>query len=62
MALGLGLAEASRRVSTHAAAYLGLTDRGVLRVGALADLVVLDAQLRVRSVVVEGHADVDVGP
>ena len=58
--LGLGLAEASRRVSTHAAAYLGIADRGVLRVGALADVVVLDAQLRVRRVVVEGQADVAV--
>jgi len=58
--LGLGLAEASRRVSTHAASYLGMTDRGMLRVGALADVVVLDAQLRVRRVVVEGQADVDV--
>lgn len=58
--LGLGLAEASKRVSTHAASYLGIADRGVLRVGALADVVVLDAQLRVRRVVIEGQADVDV--
>jgi len=58
--LGLGLAEASHRVSMHAASYLGMTDRGVLRVGALADVVVLDAQLRVRRVVVEGQADIDV--
>lgn len=58
--LGLGLAEASRRLSTLAAAYLGMSDRGTLRVGALADAVVLDAQLRVRRVVVEGQADVDV--
>jgi N-acetylglucosamine-6-phosphate deacetylase len=57
--LGLGLAEASQRVSTHAASYLGIADRGALRVGALADVVVLDAQLRVRRVVVEGQADVD---
>ena len=58
--VGLGLREASLRVSTHAAQYLGLTDRGALRVGALADVVVLDAQLRVRRVVVEGQEDIDV--
>jgi N-acetylglucosamine-6-phosphate deacetylase len=57
--LGLDLAEASLRVSTHAAQYLGLADRGELRVGAVADAVVLDAQLIVRRVVVEGqHIDV----
>ena len=58
--VGLGLRETSLRVSTHAAQYLGLTDRGALRVGALADVVVLDAQLRVRRVVVEGQEDIDV--
>jgi len=54
--LGLGLREASMRVSTHAAHYLGLTDRGVLAIGACADVVVLDAQLRLRQVIVEGQA------
>jgi N-acetylglucosamine-6-phosphate deacetylase len=58
--LGLGLAEASRRVSTNAASYLGIADRGVLRVGALADIVVLDTQMRVRQIVVEGQAEVVV--
>lgn len=53
--LGLSLADASRRVSTNAAQYLGLADRGQLRVGALADIVLLDAQLRVRSVIAEGQ-------
>jgi N-acetylglucosamine-6-phosphate deacetylase len=53
--LGLGLAEASRRVSTHAAQYLGLADRGELRIGAFADVVVLDVQLRVQCVVTEGQ-------
>jgi N-acetylglucosamine-6-phosphate deacetylase len=52
--VGLGLREASRCVSTHAAQYLGLADRGVLSVGAWADVVVLDAQLRLRQVFVEG--------
>ena len=58
--LGLDLAAASRFVSTHAAHYLGLADRGALRVGAWADVVVLDGQMRVRRVIVEGHEDVDV--
>jgi len=53
--IGLGLREASLRVSTHAAAYLGLADRGVLSLGAWADLVVLDARLRLRQVFVEGQ-------
>ena len=53
--LGLGLREASQRVSTHAAQYLGLADRGALHAGAWADIVALDAQLRVRQVFVEGR-------
>ena len=53
--VGLSLREASMRVSTHAAMYLGLTDRGVLRVGAMADVVVFDAQLQLRQVLVEGQ-------
>ena len=57
--LGLDLAEASQCVSTRAAQYLGLADRGELRVGAMADAVVLDTQLIVRRVIVEGQ-DVDV--
>jgi N-acetylglucosamine-6-phosphate deacetylase len=54
--LGLSLTDASRRVSTHAARYLGLGDRGELRIGACADFVVLDARLRVRQVIAEGQA------
>ena len=60
-ALGLSLREASLRVSTHAAQYLGLADRGVLAVGASADIVVLDAQLRLRQAIVEGQG-LDVWP
>jgi N-acetylglucosamine-6-phosphate deacetylase len=54
--LGLGLAEASLRVSTHAANYLGLADRGRLATGAWADLVVLDRELHLSAVYAQGEA------
>ena len=54
--LGLDLVDASRRVSTLAADYLGLTDRGRLAPGAWADAVVLDRNLRITEVIVEGEA------
>ena len=43
VAIGLPLAQAAARVSTHAADYLGLAEQGRLQVGALADLVQVDA-------------------
>ena len=52
--LGLSLAEASMRLSTHAADYLGLADRGRLAAGAWADVVVLDRDLKLTDVFVEG--------
>jgi N-acetylglucosamine-6-phosphate deacetylase len=52
--LGLDLLDASRRVSTHAADYLGATDRGRLAVGAWGDVVVLDRDLQLTDVYVEG--------
>jgi N-acetylglucosamine-6-phosphate deacetylase len=55
LSLGLGLREASARVSTIAADYLGLSDRGRLAPGAWADLVVLDADHTVQRVLVEGE-------
>jgi N-acetylglucosamine-6-phosphate deacetylase len=54
--LGLDLEDAAKRVSTHAADYLGLHDRGRLAAGAYADVVVLDRDLRITSVLVEGEA------
>lgn len=54
-ALGLGIAEASRRTSTYAADFLGLGDRGRLAPGAWGDLVVLDRELNVAAVYVEGE-------
>lgn len=53
--LGLSLREASARVSTIAADYLGLGDRGRLAVGSHADLVQLDSELQVQRVWVEGE-------
>ncbi|KAB8036344.1 N-acetylglucosamine-6-phosphate deacetylase [Janthinobacterium aquaticum] len=53
--LGLDLADASRRVSTNAADYLGLPERGRLAVGAWADLVVLDRNLQLKTVYIEGE-------
>jgi len=42
------------RLSTHAADYLGLADRGRLAPGAWADAVVLDGDLQLKDVIVEG--------
>ncbi len=52
--LQLTLIDASRRVSTNAADYLGATDRGRLAVGAWADAVVMDRDLKVLDVYIEG--------
>src|SRR5215212_3663851 len=52
--LGLDLLDASRRVSTHAADYLGVSERGRLAPGAWADVVVLDRDLQLTDVYVEG--------
>lgn len=54
--LHMDLAEASLRVSTYAADYLGETRRGRLVEGAWADLVVLDRDLQLQQVFVEGVA------
>jgi N-acetylglucosamine-6-phosphate deacetylase len=53
--LGLGLSEASERVSSHAADYLGLTDRGRLLPGAWADVVRLNRDLELQDVYLEGR-------
>jgi N-acetylglucosamine-6-phosphate deacetylase len=43
-------------VSTNAADFLGLADRGRLLVGARADVAVLDADLHLTQVIVEGDS------
>lgn len=53
--IGLPLAEASRRVSTNAADYLGEHLRGRLSPGCHADFVVLDRDLNIKAVYIEGE-------
>lgn len=54
--LGLDLADASHRLSLYPADHLGEPTRGRLEPDAWADIVVLDEQLRVVAVYVEGEA------
>jgi N-acetylglucosamine-6-phosphate deacetylase len=56
VSIGLDLADASRRVSTNAADYLGETRRGRIAPGCFADLVVLDRDLNLKAVIIEGEA------
>jgi N-acetylglucosamine-6-phosphate deacetylase len=56
VSLGLSVAEASARTSTHAADYLGLAGHGRLAPGAVADIVVLDPALNLMNVTIEGEA------
>lgn len=55
VAIGLPLAEASARCSTHAAHALGLPDRGRIVPGAWADLAVFNEALALQRVVLEGE-------
>jgi N-acetylglucosamine-6-phosphate deacetylase len=55
-ALGLTLQDASRRVSTNAADYAAIADRGRLAIGTWADLVVMDNQLNLQKVYLEGES------
>ena len=54
--LDLSLREASSRVSTHAADYLGLTDRGRLATGCWGDAVLLDRDFKLLDVYAEGRS------
>ena len=53
--LGLPLIDAAKRVSTFAADHLDLQDRGRLASGAWADIVVLNRDLQLQAVLVEGQ-------
>jgi N-acetylglucosamine-6-phosphate deacetylase len=55
VSIGLTLADASRRVSTNAADYLGETSRGRLAPGCFADIVVLGRDLHIKAVYIEGE-------
>ncbi|WP_293763622.1 N-acetylglucosamine-6-phosphate deacetylase [uncultured Aquitalea sp.] len=55
VSIGLPLAEASHRLSLYPADYLGHEDRGRLAEGAWADVVVMDADLNLLDVYLEGE-------
>ncbi len=55
VSIGLSLEDASHRLSLYPADYLGIAERGRLAVGAYADIVVLDAELNLIDVYVEGE-------
>ncbi len=55
MSIGLDLADASKRVSTYAADFLGLIERGRLQINSYADMVVLDRALNLIAVYIEGE-------
>ncbi len=57
--LGCSIRDASRRTSTIAAEHLSLHDRGQLVLGAWGDVVVLDGDLQLSQVFVEGE-EIDV--
>lgn len=52
--IGLPLDDAARRVATFPADFLELSDRGRLQAGAWADIAVLDRDLHVQEVLLEG--------
>lgn len=56
VSIGRPLDDASRRVSTFPAEYLGLADRGRIQEGCWADLAVLTTGLRLQNVFVEGES------
>ncbi len=55
VSIGVDLADAARRLATVPADFIGAADRGRIAAGASADLVVLDGELNIVRVVVEGE-------
>ena len=55
VSIGMELADAAWRLSTIPADFIGVHDRGRIAEGAFADLVVIDGDLQVVQVVVEGE-------
>jgi N-acetylglucosamine-6-phosphate deacetylase len=53
--LGLDLSDAVKRCSSNACSYLGINNRGVLKQGCVADVVVMNADLKIQSVLVNGR-------
>ena len=54
LSIGLDIREASRRLSTIPADLIGANDRGRLKRGASADFVILNKNLDVVEVIIEG--------
>jgi len=55
VSIGLDVADASQRLSTFPADFIGASDRGRIAEGAFADFVALDGNLQLVQVVVEGE-------
>ena len=55
IAMGLDVSEASLRTSTYPADYLGVKERGRLKPGCFADILVFDRQFKLKEVYVEGE-------
>ena len=55
IAMGLDVSEASLRTSTYPADYLGVPERGRLKAGCFADILVFDRQFTLKEVYVEGE-------
>jgi N-acetylglucosamine-6-phosphate deacetylase len=58
---GVTLPDALRMASANPARSLGLTDRGLLRHGYYADVVLLDADLRVQRTIARGDVVFEIG-
>lgn len=54
-AVGADMVELSRMASTTPARVMGLTDRGRIEVGLRADLVIMDAELKIKRVILRGE-------